>query len=146
MLANLKYLYLLDTMTVSTDPSAKEMLTAMAESSSIHGVSRWVTSKHWYQRGLWLIVFLGATCGASYQLWRLFESYTSYPVKTSVELDFSQLQFPAVSFCNMNPIKASQLSKTSNKAQESLQVTVSNSPMFYFQTLFLISIRNSKTN
>lgn len=110
-------------MTVA-DPSVKEVLTAMAESSSIHGVSRWVTSKHWYQRALWLLVFLGATGGAFYQLSRLYVSYTSYPVKTSMELEFSSLMFPAVSFCNMNPIRTSKLSLTTNATQVSLKVSI----------------------
>lgn len=110
-------------MTVA-DPSVKEVLTAMAESSSIHGVSRWVTSTHWYQRALWLLVFLGATGGAFYQLSRLYISYTSYPVKTSMELEFSSLTFPAVSFCNMNPIKTTKLSLTTNETQKALQVSI----------------------
>ncbi|XP_061175624.1 FMRFamide-activated amiloride-sensitive sodium channel-like [Saccostrea echinata] len=61
------------------DQTIKEVLVAMAESSSLHGISRGVASKHWYQRVLWFLVFLGATGGASYQLWRLFSSYTTYP-------------------------------------------------------------------
>nr|XP_011416546.2 degenerin-like protein unc-105 [Crassostrea gigas] len=103
--------------------SLKEMLKSMAENSSIHGVSRWVTSKYWYQRVLWILVFLGATGGMSYQLSLLFKSFRSYPVKASVDLRFSSLPFPAVSLCNMNPIKLSKLSLTNKDTQNVINGT-----------------------
>lgn len=105
--------------------SLKEMLKSMAENSSIHGVSRWVTSKYWYQRVLWILVFLGATGGMSYQLSLLFKSFRSYPVKASVDLRFSSLPFPAVSLCNMNPIKLSKLSLTNKDTQNVINVSIS---------------------
>ncbi|XP_061175625.1 degenerin deg-1-like [Saccostrea echinata] len=108
---------------MNTDASIKEVLKTMAENSSIHGVSRWVTSRHWYQRLLWILVFLAAAGVLSYQLSRLFGSYKSYPVKTSVDLKFSSLPFPAVSICNMNPIKMTKLDMTSKDTQIAINGT-----------------------
>ncbi|XP_062611576.1 amiloride-sensitive sodium channel subunit alpha-like [Saccostrea cucullata] len=108
---------------MNTKASIKEVLKSMAENSSIHGVSRWVTSRHWYQRLLWILVFLAAAGVLSYQLSRLFGAYKSYPVKTSVELKFSSLPFPAVSICNMNPIKMTKLYITSTDTQKTINGT-----------------------
>ncbi|XP_052809158.1 amiloride-sensitive sodium channel subunit gamma-like [Mya arenaria] len=49
----------------------------------------------------------GAAAVFSVQMVGLFREYFSYPTKTSVSMQFSQLAFPALTFCNMNQIRQS---------------------------------------
>ena len=38
-----------------------------------------------------------------------FRTYLANPIQTTVELEFNPIPYPAVAFCNMNPIRKSQL-------------------------------------
>ncbi|KAJ8317417.1 hypothetical protein KUTeg_005321 [Tegillarca granosa] len=87
--------------------SLRSILQEMGENSTIHGIPRIVGSRHKSVRIIWLCLFLSITGFLIFQLTKLFAAYYSWPMKTSVSLEFSQLQFPAISFCNMNPIKKS---------------------------------------
>ena len=77
----------------------------MAENTSIHGVAQAVTSKYLYKRVIWIILVLGLTGWLFFQLVNLFKGYSEHPIQTTVKLHFSPLPFPAVSFCNMNPVR-----------------------------------------
>lgn len=38
-----------------------------------------------------------------------FRTYYSYPIQTSINLEFNPIGFPAISVCNMNPVKRSKV-------------------------------------
>jgi hypothetical protein len=57
---------------------------------------------------------VGTMTAFAIQLHGLFEEFYSFPTKTSVRLDFKPLAFPALTFCNMNPMRVSQIFKYDN--------------------------------
>lgn len=89
--------------------SVGEVIRSLISQSSLHGIPRILSSKHWYQRVLWLCLVLVTFGFLVHQLYQLFCEYNSYPIKTKVSIKRATLRFPAVSFCNMNPVKKSQL-------------------------------------
>jgi len=58
-------------------------------------------------------VFLctGALALFAYQMHGLWTEYYSYPTKTTVSLELAPLLFPALTFCNMNPVTLFSLMK-----------------------------------
>ena len=104
------------------------LLKKSAEQSSLHGVGRIITCRHGYQKLLWLVVVLGLTGYLAYQLNDLFTSFLDHPVKTKVSLEFKELHFPAISFCNMNRVKAGVLKRVSDDLRKLL---VSNKIVYF---------------
>ncbi|KAL4218059.1 hypothetical protein ACF0H5_022797 [Mactra antiquata] len=86
-----------------------DVLKEFAESSTLHGVPKVVSSRQLAVKVLWCILLVLALCAMLAQLFILFRTYRSYPIQTTVSLEFGQLQFPAISFCNMNPVRKSML-------------------------------------
>lgn len=60
----------------------------------------------------WSFLFLVCMTLLSGHLYYLCYSYYSYPKHSVIELGFSALVFPAVTFCNVNPLKKSKLPET----------------------------------
>ncbi|XP_060598498.1 amiloride-sensitive sodium channel subunit alpha-like [Ruditapes philippinarum] len=87
----------------------KDTLKDMAESSSLHGITKIVSSRQIIVKVLWSLLVLAAFSVFSIQLYYLFNTYYSYPVQTSVKLDFDSIAFPAITLCNMNPVRKSKL-------------------------------------
>ncbi|XP_045198345.2 amiloride-sensitive sodium channel subunit gamma-2-like [Mercenaria mercenaria] len=82
----------------------------LGETSSLHGIPKIVSSRQLIVKALWCILLLGTMSVFVIQLHGLFAEFYSYPTKTSVRLNFRPLAFPAMTFCNMNPLKLSHLS------------------------------------
>ncbi|XP_052809160.1 amiloride-sensitive sodium channel subunit alpha-like [Mya arenaria] len=87
--------------------SVRQVLVELVDSSSIHGLPRLVSSRHIAIKILWFLLLVGAAAVLSVQMVGLFREYFSYPTQTSVSMQFSQLAFPALTFCNMNQIRHS---------------------------------------
>ncbi|KAL4239574.1 hypothetical protein ACF0H5_000385 [Mactra antiquata] len=92
--------------------SFRDKLKDLAESSSLHGIPKIVSSRQVAVKVLWCLLFLATSSVVTYQLVNLFRTYYSYPIQTSVSLAFSAIPYPAISICNMNPVRASKLDKT----------------------------------
>ncbi|XP_033760708.1 acid-sensing ion channel 5-like [Pecten maximus] len=101
--------------------SLKDVLKDLGENTSVHGIPKILTSKNRLLKVFWLVVFLGTSAYLCLQMYALFEDYYSYPIETTVSLKFNAIQYPAVSFCNMNPLKKSMLPETPQKLQDSLK-------------------------
>ena len=54
----------------------KDTLKEFAENTSAHGVNKFVTSKGWFIKLIWLVLFLGASTMIVYQVSRLVINYT----------------------------------------------------------------------
>ncbi|KAL4240209.1 hypothetical protein ACF0H5_001003 [Mactra antiquata] len=99
----------------------REKLKNLAESSSLHGIPKIVSSRQIAVKVLWCLLFLATFAVLTYQLVSLFRTYYSYPIQTSVSLEFNAIPYPAISICNMNPVKASKLNQ-SDELQELLNL------------------------
>ena len=58
------------------------------------------------------LMFSGAVGVCTYQIYELFTTYRTYPIQTSVSLHNSQQDFPAITICNMNPIRWTKIPDT----------------------------------
>ncbi|KAL3877679.1 hypothetical protein ACJMK2_035348 [Sinanodonta woodiana] len=99
---------------MTNERQLKDILKNLAEKSSVPGINQIFSSKQFAIKLLWSIMLLATTGVASFQLYQLLKDYYSYPIKTRVSLEFNALPYPALSFCNMNPIKKSMVVNASD--------------------------------
>ncbi|CAN8021290.1 unnamed protein product, partial [Ixodes persulcatus] len=78
--------------------------------STVPGFSQMAQSKHPLRIILWFIAFVGLGSVALGNLYDLLEEYFQYPLTVSIRLeDMTNVEFPAVTFCNLNPVRKSLL-------------------------------------
>lgn len=98
--------------TAMTDDEDKYASTirSFCSETTVHGLSRTVASRSRKEKGFWLIVLLFCTGFAFYQISGLIIIYLQYPVDVKLEFRHSnELEFPAITLCNNNPFKKSQM-------------------------------------
>ncbi|XP_046358012.2 degenerin mec-10-like isoform X2 [Haliotis rufescens] len=96
--------------------------TYFAESTSFMGIPKIYASPRVLFKVMWTLLFLTAASVMIMQLVRLFTTFYSYPIKTSVKLGFTALPFPTVTLCNMNPIMLSKAYMLSCDLQKLLKL------------------------
>ncbi|XP_032225908.2 acid-sensing ion channel 3 isoform X2 [Nematostella vectensis] len=70
--------------------------------TSLHGV-RYLTENSFIRRVIWLLVVLAAFCGFGYQLYKSITFYYEWPTVTAMTTEWDEeLDFPAVTICNLN--------------------------------------------
>ncbi|XP_035694516.1 degenerin deg-1-like [Branchiostoma floridae] len=79
------------------------------EETTAHGIPKTVTAKSRFRRIVWGIIFLASFAYFLYNFSLMLQRYFSYPVTTSIDIKFASLPFPAVTVCNLNPVRASKL-------------------------------------
>ncbi|RUS89426.1 hypothetical protein EGW08_002799, partial [Elysia chlorotica] len=65
----------------------------------------------------WCAMLLFTLGMLTLHMFYLVDTYLSWPKHTKVTLGFDALQFPAVTFCNVNPVRASRLHLASKELQ-----------------------------
>ncbi|XP_070194182.1 uncharacterized protein [Littorina saxatilis] len=80
----------------------------------MQGVPYIRTSKSLGAKLLWTVLFLLCLSMLTGHLHYLFAVFYSYPKHSTIDLGFSALSFPAVTFCNVNPVRRSRLEATSD--------------------------------
>ncbi|XP_066292663.1 amiloride-sensitive sodium channel subunit alpha-like [Branchiostoma lanceolatum] len=79
------------------------------ETTSAHGIPRAVTTKSVPRRLFWTCLFLASFSYFCCQAYDLVNKYIDYPVTTDIKIQWSELEFPAVTICNANPLRFSKL-------------------------------------
>lgn len=100
--------------------SFKRLVERFAEKTSMQGVPYINSSKFWYAKLLWTILLLSCTAGMTLHLYYLINQFLQWPIQTKIELGFSNLNFPAVTICNVNPIRNSKVYMASEHLQSLL--------------------------
>ncbi|XP_078388799.1 bile acid-sensitive ion channel-like [Cetorhinus maximus] len=78
-----------------------------AASTSFHGLQNALQSKPRIRRVFWMVVVLGCVIVVFSQITQCFIRYFSWPTSTSVTIKYvEQIEFPAVTFCNLNRYQA----------------------------------------
>lgn len=62
-------------------------------------------------RIIWIFLFLCGTAAVIWQLHGVINKYLEHPVATTISIGYSTLDFPTITICNMNPIRASMVSQ-----------------------------------
>jgi hypothetical protein len=74
-------------------------------SSSVHGLANIIKTKYITIKIMWIIFFIISNGFCSWFIFNRIADYLSYDVISKVEIKYErQLQFPVVSFCNLNPL------------------------------------------
>lgn len=133
-----------DEKTIDQDKDAgfRRILREMAERTGMHGLPNIYRSNNIVKRLFWLLttlVALGKEIKLFYKLCTIFISFYkglliwqvtdnilffySYPTKTTFQyLSTPSLPFPAVTFCNLNPIRKSKLDDSGEDLKKLLKV------------------------
>ncbi|KAH9513271.1 hypothetical protein Btru_034517 [Bulinus truncatus] len=86
------------------------------DNTTLHGMRRAVGSDQCWKRCVWTMLVLGGASLALYQFISIIQDFQRNPVSTVVSIEYEpRLEFPAVTLCNLNPIR---LSKASNALKE----------------------------
>lgn len=92
--------------------SPKELIKDFCGYTTTHGVGRLAEARTLFSRFIWTIFILGAFTMFIFQTHGLFTLWLSRPVATVVKVKHNaHVSFPAVTICNQNPIKESEISK-----------------------------------
>ncbi|XP_066273655.1 amiloride-sensitive sodium channel subunit alpha-like [Branchiostoma lanceolatum] len=93
----------------TTDNKVTSALLEFADATTAHGVPRAVGSFSVVRKIFWSAFFAASLAYFLYQASTLFNKYFDYPVATDVSVKFATIDFPAVTICNLNPIRLSKL-------------------------------------
>ena len=123
-------------------PSRFDQVRDFCADTSAHGLSRVAAAKSWPGRLFWMAVFLSASVFSIHQISKSFAAYFQYPTKTDFSITIKeQLHFPAVTVCNINPFKHSEIVKTAFwQAMVSIFFSGEVGGGLYFYLYFYITI------
>jgi hypothetical protein len=93
------------TIAATKPDSIKKRFLKLAKSSSFHGVPNLLKSEHLFMRFVWFVCMMSSFGFCSYEIARSISKFLKFDVLITSELvRESNTEFPAVTFCNMNPI------------------------------------------
>uniref|UniRef100_A0A8C5YAU0 Bile acid-sensitive ion channel n=2 Tax=Microcebus murinus TaxID=30608 RepID=A0A8C5YAU0_MICMU len=85
-----------------------------AISTSFHGVHNIVRNKSKIRKAIWLMVVLGSVSLLVWQIYSRLVNYFTWPITTSIEVQYvEKMEFPAVTFCNLNRFQTDAVAKFS---------------------------------
>ncbi|PVD23098.1 hypothetical protein C0Q70_16360 [Pomacea canaliculata] len=93
------------------------IFTRFAENCSMQGALYILVSSSLFSKTVWSLLLIAAIGVMGLHLYQLFCTYLAYPTTNSISLGFSSLQFPAITVCNVNAVRKSQVSMLSEKFQ-----------------------------
>jgi len=96
------------------------ILGRFADKTSMHGVSYIQKAKLWQAKLIWTLLLILALSILTFHLYSLVYSFTQWPKITTVALGYSNLDFPAVTICNVNRIRKSLRTTLPGKLQNFL--------------------------
>ncbi|XP_076995687.1 bile acid-sensitive ion channel [Tamandua tetradactyla] len=74
-----------------------------AISTSFHGIQNIVRNRSKIRKAVWVAVVLGSVSLLVWQIYSRLVNYFTWPTTTSVEVQYvEKMEFPAVTFCNLN--------------------------------------------
>ncbi len=89
------------------DLLSSEVVINFAQNTTIHGLPHIRSSKKWYFKVFWTIVFLVALCGFTSNVVELFQKYLQYEVKLVTFMERKPVHFPDVTLCPYRPLDIS---------------------------------------
>ncbi|XP_046366456.2 degenerin deg-1-like isoform X1 [Haliotis rufescens] len=112
--------------------TAKSVSAEFADMTSMMGVNYIHHSRRLWAKGFWLFIVLGG-CGAMiFHLYYLCSVFFAFPKQTKIVLGFDSLRFPAVTVCNINPIRGSKLAESGPLMQTLMQNTNTTNLIRFF--------------
>ena len=110
-----------ESMAVTSQSITKEFF----ESSTIHGLSPMYSAKNMYTRIFWITVFTTSFSLLTWQVAELITKIYKYETVTNVQSTLLEnMEFPAVTLCNVIPFRQSQLDKLDLSFMQKLDKTL----------------------
>ncbi|XP_017534042.3 acid-sensing ion channel 5 [Manis javanica] len=83
-----------------------------AISTSFHGIHNIVRNRSRIRKVIWLVVVLGSVSVVIWQIHCRLANYFTWPTTTAVEVQYvEKIEFPAVTFCNLNRFQTTAVAK-----------------------------------
>ncbi|XP_070558969.1 amiloride-sensitive sodium channel subunit gamma-like [Ptychodera flava] len=90
-----------------------DVIQQFADNTTAHGIPRIVNSKYAWAKVLWFLIVGSSTGVFVWQASKLVTEYFSWPVDVSIDvISKKDVAFPAVTVCNMNRIRRSEMEGT----------------------------------
>ncbi|XP_076462602.1 uncharacterized protein LOC143294964 isoform X2 [Babylonia areolata] len=105
----------------------QRILLRFADRTSMQGVPYIRTSESAKARLAWVLLSLMCLLLLGGHLYYLSAVYYSFPKHSTLELGFSPLAFPALTFCNVNPVRRSRLQHVPEELRRLVTLTEPNS-------------------
>uniref|UniRef100_A0A915PR56 Uncharacterized protein n=1 Tax=Setaria digitata TaxID=48799 RepID=A0A915PR56_9BILA len=94
----------------------KRVLGDFAEITSAHGCILATKSQNAFMRALWIIAIITAWLVCTYQIWISVDKYYQYQTIVTIQIKhLTNVTFPAITICNLNPIRSSWLKNNFSK-------------------------------
>lgn len=93
-----------------TTADVKAVVGNFAKRTSMHGCGYIRASHHWSSKVVWALITMLAIVCLILHLYTIIYDFLQRPKATKVTLSFNNLQFPAITICNANPLRKSKLS------------------------------------
>ena len=88
--------------------NGKALAVEFCENTTAHGLNRIVGAERWWGKLFWSVLFVGLFSYMLVQEIEIVTDFLGWPVSTTIFVETAQnQQFPAVTICNQNRIKAS---------------------------------------
>ncbi|XP_076443977.1 epithelial sodium channel subunit gamma-like [Babylonia areolata] len=111
---------------------AREELWHFCSETSFTALVRIYKASSWARRLGWLVVVLSMLCWLMVQCYWLLSTYLSYPMEVKIEMEAAtQLEFPSVTVCNLNPLRLGQLHKPSFRPLARVTSLLDNDDVLY---------------
>ncbi|XP_030832914.1 degenerin mec-4 isoform X2 [Strongylocentrotus purpuratus] len=92
------------------EKSLRTLLNSRMENSSAHGIPNIQRSSGLVTKLAWSLIFLAGIGVMTWQAVILFQTYFEWKYSVDIEMRFNRTQsFPAITICNTNPVKRSEL-------------------------------------
>ncbi|KAL8583782.1 hypothetical protein ACOMHN_036417 [Nucella lapillus] len=101
----------------------RRILLRFADRTSMQGIPYIRSSRSTTAKLIWAFLSLLCLLLLSGHLYYLCAVYYSYPKHSTLLLGYSPLHFPAVTFCNVNPIRRSRLGEVPDSLRELVTLT-----------------------
>ncbi|KAH9493154.1 Deproteinrin unc-8 [Bulinus truncatus] len=98
----------------------KHVLHSFAEKTSLNGIPFIKSSTSFFVKLLWSLLLAAAIGFLFFHLYNLFSNYFDYNKFSQINLSYKSLQFPAVTVCNVNIMRLSQVNKSSEQLRNFL--------------------------
>ncbi|XP_022106897.1 degenerin mec-10-like [Acanthaster planci] len=98
-------------------------LNTLLETSSAHGLPNIHRSKSFLSKAAWTLLFFAGVTALTIQVISLVTTYLKFEYTVSLDVRFDRsLNFPAVTVCNINPVRKSKLERASDGFRELFDV------------------------
>ncbi|XP_077989200.1 epithelial sodium channel subunit gamma-like [Glandiceps talaboti] len=102
----------------------KEVAAQFGSSTTAHGFSNFVAAKSMLGKLIWVFICALAWGVFIWQAVTFIQKYYEFNVSYDIAVAFRELSFPAVTICNINPLRQSMLKELGAEYQEHLEFLV----------------------